>query len=145
LEALNKLNSLMLAVGGPVEVAVVQMLRKMLCHDVRLFITPDEVVEAFLHDHIERRTESGSEELLFHRSDAEMITDHIARRAESHNAREIKVDFLRQTFWVRYLTGRKVWNLFIALPGECRVDKIAGMHGKNLPPPSELFVQAREG
>lgn len=110
----RKTKTLVIVVGGPIDITVIHMLRKMLDRHIDAFITSDDVVQDLLEKNI--GNEPPGEDLHCQDPTPETICRHLVGKARSLGAHQIKIDRFGETFWVRYRTGRSFSDVFVTVP-----------------------------
>jgi hypothetical protein len=92
--------SLVVAVGGPLDMAGMLMLRRMLDCRIHFLVGDDFRIAELIQRYLENRTETDGEEHIDCRES--VVTEVVLKRTRLAEVRRMKIDYFLRTFWVRY-------------------------------------------
>ena len=121
--------SLVIVTAANNPVALLHMLRKMLACPVHAFLASDESLQGILEECLQSHQDSTSELVLCPIGSPEQILEEVVSRAQSFDARELRIEWLGGALWCRYVRRQHWADLFIEVSGE----ELASTVGQELP------------
>jgi hypothetical protein len=117
--------SLVVAVGGPLDVAGMLMLRRMLDCRIHFLVGDDYRISELLQRYFEKPADVDEEEQIDCRENA--VGEVILQRARLKEIRRVKIDYFLRTFWVRCWDDRDDHHdLFVVVRSSAEGAQYAG-------------------